>query len=265
MPELPEVESLCRKMRTILEGQCLASVQAITDSIVFKNETADQIEKRLTGHTVKKIGRRGKYFWWELSDELSLIGHLGMSGWMEFEPKEGETPRFAKLIVETSGGKRLAITDARRLGRIWLVADPLKDPAIKRLGPDAYEDLPKNPKFSEMILKRKAPVKAVLLDQSFLSGIGNYLADEILYHSHIAPQRKASDLTKLELKKLRTAITEIIGTAVHADADETRFPATWLFHHRWGGKRGPDKIGSHPIVRETVAGRTTAWVPEIQK
>ena len=117
----------------------------------------------------------------------------------------------------------------------------------------------------EVLRRRKTPIKAVLLDQKTFAGVGNYLADEVLYQARIAPTREASELTEEEVTKLRGAIKKVVATAVEADADETKFPDTWLFHHRWGGKRGAAKIGRYDIVRETVAGRTTAWVPALQK
>jgi formamidopyrimidine-DNA glycosylase len=86
----------------------------------------------------------------------------------------------------------------------------------------------------------------------------------VLYHAQIAPARAASDLGSADLRKLRESIQSVLAHAVEVDADDARFPQDWLFHHRWGGKRGSDRIGGKTIVRETVGGRTTAWVPEVQ-
>lgn len=108
-------------------------------------------------------------------------------------------------------------------------------------------------------------MKAVLLDQSVFAGVGNYIADEVLYHAEIAPKRHGSSLTPDEVTALHAAIQRVIGHAVEVDADYERFPEEWLFHHRWGGKKGAEQIGAHAIVRETVGGRTTAWVPTIQR
>ena len=118
---------------------------------------------------------------------------------------------------------------------------------------------------SALFERRKAPIKALLLDQRILSGIGNWIADEALYHARIAPARTASSLSSAELSALRRAIHYVVKTAVDAGADETRYPKGWMFHHRWGGARGVEKIGGKHIVRDTVGGRTTAWVPGLQK
>ena len=103
------------------------------------------------------------------------------------------------------------------------------------------------------------------MDQHILSGIGNWVADEVLYQAKIAPQRPASSLSGSEYSALRKSIEKVIKVSVDAGVDEEKFPKTWLFHHRWGGSRGADKIGKHDIKRTTVGGRTTAWVPAVQK
>ena len=124
------------------------------------------------------------------------------------------------------------------------------------------------PKTNAMLRERKAPIKAVLLDQSFAAGIGNWIADEVLYQAGIAPKRPASTLSREEARRLRGKIRGVIGRAVGAGSDSDRFPRWWLFHRRWGHRRGGPPAttvrGEH-IRHETVAGRTTAWVPSAQR
>jgi formamidopyrimidine-DNA glycosylase len=263
MPELPEVEYVCNLIRTVLEGKTLTEVQAFPDSIVYKRQESSVVAAEIQGETLRKVGRKGKFFWLSFSEDLNLIGHLGMSGWAERTGGAHDPPKYSKLILKTFEDG-IALTDPRRLGRLWLSADPANDPTIKRLGFDAYENLPKNPRFHALFKARKAPIKAILLDQSVLSGLGNYLVDEILYQAKIAPQRPASELTPSQISKLRASIVSILKLAVAADSDETKYPSNWLFHKRWGGKKGPDTIDGRPIVRDTVGGRTTAWVPSVQ-
>jgi formamidopyrimidine-DNA glycosylase len=159
----------------------------------------------------------------------------------------------------------VALTDGRRLGRVWLGESPKADPKIAKLGPDAMDALPRGEKLAALFRKRNAPIKAVLMDQHVLSGLGNWLADEVLYQSRIAPQRLASSLSDSELATLRRKIVKVLKTAVEASADSAKYPKNWLFRHRWGGSRGAEKIGRHQIVRDEVGGRTTAWVPALQK
>jgi formamidopyrimidine-DNA glycosylase len=177
-------------------------------------------------------------------------------------------PRFTKLHLRFAGGGELALADGRRLGRIRLRQDPPTEPPISALGFDAWRALPTPARFHAMLRERKSPIKAVLLDQSFAAGIGNWIADEVLYQAGIAPKRRASTLSPAEAARLRTRIRSVIGGAVRAGSDGDRFPRWWLFHRRWGHRRGGPSAttarGEH-IRHETVGGRTTAWVPTAQR
>ncbi|MER3496728.1 MAG: hypothetical protein C4320_08160, partial [Armatimonadota bacterium] len=149
--------------------------------------------------------------------------------------------------------------------RLWLGESAEADDRVARLGPDAHEGLPTLPHFSEILSTRGAPIKAVLLDQATLSGIGNWIADEVLYHAGIAPARLARSLSQEEIARLREEIKRVIEIAIEAECEYTCFPDHWLFTHRWGGKRGAQMIGDEEILRERIAGRTTAWVPSRQR
>lgn len=281
MPELPEVETVCRTIRHALEGQRIAQVEVVRDSIVFGKASPKAVEEALLGRTVKSIGRRGKYFWLTLSGEgPAVFGHLGMSGWVRevgregtrlhghgeapFEDEQGR-PRFLKLGIRARSGRGVVLTDPRRLGRVWLGPDAERDPRVKRLGPDAFDELPSVKELATLFGRRKIPIKAVLLDQGALAGIGNWIADEVLYQARIAPKRAAASLTAAEVAALRRAIVSVLARAVKVGADYKKFPKSWLFEHRWGGTRGSEQIGGQRIVREEVGGRTTAWVPTRQK
>ncbi|AIE87485.1 Fpg/Nei family DNA glycosylase [Fimbriimonas ginsengisoli] len=280
MPELPEVESVCRMMRRVLGGKKIVSATVADDEIVNSGTPAEAIRSALEGHVVTGVGRKGKYWWIELDERPWLFGHLGMSGWVRELGKSSQrlhshgkapmddedgNPRFLKLLIEAEDGSRVAFTDGRRLGRLWLADGPEVDTRVKRLGFDVYEALPSVEELAKILGKRKAPIKAVLLDQGVFAGVGNYLADEMLYQAKIAPKRLSSSLTPEEVKALHTVTRQILKDAVEVDADKDKFPKNWLFHHRWGGEKGAEAIGGRAIVREQVAGRTTAWVPEIQR
>lgn len=267
-------------MRTVLVGKRVKRVEVARDALVFQ-ASAKNIEDALVGRTVRAIGRRGKTFWIELSGPgPTVYGHLGMTGWIRevgtegirlqghgkapFDDESGR-PRFLKLLIEVPGAKAIAFTDGRRLGRVWLGPPPDEERRVKRLGRDAYDDLPSARELGELLAKRRVPIKAVLLGQDTLAGLGNWLVDEVLYQSRISPKRAASSLDAREVAALRRAIASVVKKAVDVGADSDRFPRTWLFEHRWGGGRGSQSIGGHEIVREEVGGRTTAWVPAVQK
>jgi formamidopyrimidine-DNA glycosylase len=281
MPELPEVETVCRVMRHALQGKKVTQVEVVEDSIVFGGLTRKAIEKALLRRTVRAVGRRGKLFWLTLDGEgPAVFGHLGMSGWVRevgragtrlhghgqapFDDAQGR-PRFLKLGLRTRSGSGIVLTDPRRLGRVWLGASPESDARVQRLGPDAFDELPSASALLTLFGRRKVPIKAVLLDQGALAGIGNWIADEVLYQARIAPKRSAASLSATEVKALRRAIVSVLARAVEVGADHQRFPKSWLFEHRWGGARGSQKIAGQPIVREEVGGRTTAWVPTRQR
>lgn len=267
-------------MRRVLEGKKIVKATVAPDEIMLLGTPPEAVVHALVGRRVTGIGRKGKYWWIELDEKPWLFGHLGMSGWIRelgkptrrlhahggapLDDDEG-VPRFLKLLIEAEDGGRIAFTDGRRLGRMWLSDDPTTDRGVKKLGFDVYRELPKAEELAKILAKRKAPIKALLLDQTVFAGVGNYIADEVLYQSKIAPKRLGASLDENEVKALHKAIKHVIDTAVGVDADYEKFPETWLFHHRWGGNKGKDKIGKHDIVRETVGGRTTAWVPDLQK
>ena len=177
-------------------------------------------------------------------------------------------PRFTKLHLRFAGGGELALADGRRLGRIRLRRDPATEPPISTLGFDALHALPTPARFHALLRERRSPIKAVLLDQSFAAGIGNWIADEVLYQAGIAPKRKAATLSAAEARRLRAKIRSVIGLAVRSGSDSDRYPRWWLFHRRWGHRRGGPPAttvrGEH-IRHETVGGRTTAWVPAVQR
>ncbi len=278
MPELPEVETVCRVLRKALVGEKIIGVETAPDDIIFGAAPPQAVRDALEGKVVTHIGRKGKVWWIETGSPPILFGHLGMSGWIRElgaptirlkehgnAPLDDEAgrPRFLKLMIETNL-TRVAFTDGRRLGRIWLGESREKDAKVAKLGRDSFDELPTGKHFEQLFAKRKAPIKALLMDQGILCGIGNWVADEVLYHALIAPQRPGCSLSGAEFAKLRKAIVQVLKVAVEAGADDSLYPSDWLFHYRWGGSRGHEKLGLHDIVREQVGGRTTAWMPSLQ-
>lgn len=281
MPELPEVETVCRVMRDALRGKRVARVEVVADPLFFSRLAPSSIEKALLRRTVREVGRHGKFFWLALDGQgPTLFGHLGMSGWIRAVGKAGTRlhghgdaplddpqgrPRFLKLRIDARDGTGIVVTDPRRLGRVWLGGSPKTEPRLARLGPDAFDELPSEGELRVLLGRRRIPIKAVLLDQGALAGIGNWIADEVLYQSGIAPKRSAASLSGAEITALRRAIRSVLALAVKVNAEHHRFPRSWLFEHRWGGARGAAQIAGQRIVREQVGGRTTAWVPTRQK
>lgn len=126
----------------------------------------------------------------------------------------------------------MSASAACRFAKVFTSADPLKEEPISKLGKDSYTELPGEDAFCEMLASHGRSIKAVLLDQAVLCGIGNWVADEVLYQAKLYPEKVARDLEKAEMKALRAAIERVLAKAVEVDADATRLPREWLFHYR---------------------------------
>ncbi|MBI4580241.1 MAG: Fpg/Nei family DNA glycosylase [Planctomycetes bacterium] len=265
MPELPEVESARRLVERHLVGRCIVRVAVVDDRIVYAGVAPRRFARVLRGRRVEAVRRRGKHLWFELDRRPWPAFHFGMTGWFEVYRCPADRPPFWKVEFALDNDTRLAMPDARRLGRIRLLADPEHAPPISELGFDPLLDMPDAAAFAAGLAGRRAPIKAVLLDQGFSAGVGNWIADEVLYQARLAPRRRACDLTTAEAHRLRSTILRVIHKAVDLDADNSRFPRAWLFHHRWGRNSDAATARGEKIVHATIGGRTTAWVPAVQR
>lgn len=265
MPELPEVETSRREVEQAALGRTIKHVCVMRDSIVFEDVPASEFDRCLVGRTITGSDRWGKHFWLELDQRPWLVFHFGMTGWVHVYRGEEQRPKFMKIELELEDGTRLAYRDPRRLGRVRLRHDPRMEKPISELGFDPVHHLPPMSFFRDELSRRKSPIKAVLLDQSFSAGVGNWIADEVLYQSRINPRRRACTLSKVEVGRLREKLNFIINMAIMVGSDDSRFPRTWLFHYRWGKVKSAVDGYGNPIQFETVGGRTTAWVRSIQK
>jgi formamidopyrimidine-DNA glycosylase len=279
MPELPEVEAARIIARRVAVGRRIVGVRCADDPIVFDRVAPARVRRALLGRRVLGVHRHGKHLWFELDQRPWPCLHFGMTGGLyvpgrkgvklkssgDRPPPPGWPPRFAKLRLTFDDGGELVYADARRLGRVRLRHDPSAEPPISLLGFDALVGIPSLREFADLLRRRSAPIKAVLLDQSVAAGVGNWIADEVLYQAGIDPRRRASSLTDEELRRLRAKIRAVVATAVRYNSDSDRFPRRWLFHDRWGKKTLAMTSRGEPIRYATVGGRTTAWVPTVQR
>lgn len=268
MPELPEVESARQVIERSALGRVIAEVDD-SDTYECRPHHPGELAAALTGRTLLNVQRRGKLMWCETSGTsddtragplLSL--HLGMSGRIlvtdrdhedEGGDYEGSRPggprkevwfRFS-LYFEDGGSLRLL--DKRRLGRVRL------DPDLDALGPDAAEI--DRTSFRSRVGRGTAPLKARLLDQSTLAGVGNLLADETLWQSRLDPNRPAGDLSEDELDELRRQLRLATRRAIRQGGVHTGE----IIEHRKAGARCP-RCGAE-MTRATVGSRTTWWCP----
>ena len=279
MPELAEVEHGRRIAHEVAVGRTITAAWVDDDDIVVDGVTPDAVVAALAGATVAGTGRHGKHLWLVLQDRPTVLLHFGMTGGfrtrgdaplqLEGSPSEVDTswpPRFTKLLLRFDDGAELAMTNARRLGRIRLRDDVRAEAPIADLGFDPYLTLPTLPKLKRLLARRKrAKLKGLLLDQGFAAGVGNWIADEVLYQAALDPRRAVGSLSDDELNRLRLKLRHVVKTAVRVDARKDAFPRGWLFHRRWGRQEDIKTVDGEPIEHITVAGRTTAWVPSIQR
>ena len=279
MPELPEVEVGRIIARRVAAGRVIAEVRCADDPIVFEGVPPARIRRALRGRRVQAIHRHGKHLWFELDRRPWPILNFGMTGGFHTlggrsvklvssgdpDPEGAWPPRFTKLHLVFDDGGELVYADARRLGRVRLRRDPRHEPPISLLGFDAYREIPPLGHFWELLRDRSAPLKAVLLDQAFAAGVGNWIADEVLYQARLDPRRRAHTLTREEAGRLRARLRAVVALSVRVRSDSDRYPRSWLFHYRWG-KHGGAVTGRGESIRyTTLGGRTTAWVPAIQR
>jgi formamidopyrimidine-DNA glycosylase len=279
MPELPEVERGRRVALKVARGRRIVEARCADDPIVFDRVSPARIQRALVGRRVKDVKRHGKHLWFELDRRPWPCLHFGMTGGFHTapggprvklestgkKPDHAWPPRFTKLHLVFDDGGELVMADARRLGRIRLRRDPASQPPISLLGFDAHRGLPPFARFRELVRGRAAPLKALLLDQGFAAGVGNWIADEVLYQARLDPRRRANTLTDPEIMRMRAALKRVVDTSVRVSNDSDRYPRGWLFHRRWGRNPRAVTMTGERIRHITLGGRTTAWVPTRQR
>ena len=209
MPELPEVETIKQELEPWVVGQSFTKV-TVPDARLVCGCSVTEVRRGLNGQKVRSLERRGKYLIFHLSNGKSLVMHLRMTGSLLLNSKGVD--RYARAIFHLSNGHRLVFNDRRRLGLMWLVDDAAT--VVCKLGPE-----PLDRKFTPHILwqrlsRHHIPIKAALLDQRIVAGIGNMYADEALFAARIHPLRKADDLSPREARTLHNNIRRILQAAI---------------------------------------------------
>jgi formamidopyrimidine-DNA glycosylase len=265
MPELPEVETVANGVHERVHGQTILSVWTSDKPQTFKTPPAE-IAEALTGARIDRVHRVGKTIVIDLSDDRpQFLVHLGMTGRLLVSPPDTPIPPHTHAILSLSGSRDLRFVDARRFGRLSLNKTGYNGPGKEPLtiSPDDFIALFKG---------RKTPIKAALLNQSLLHGVGNIYADESLYRAAIRPRRQAGRLTRAELLRLRLALVEVLKHAIslggssvsdYVDADGVR--GFFQLEHMVYGRAGETcKVCATPLKKLTVGGRTTIFCPTCQ-
>ena len=260
MPELPEVETFKRYLDSTSLRQRITIVE-VRDAYVLKGVSARELARRLKGRRFESTHRHGKHLFARAGSELWLRLHFGMTGSLEYLNNSEPTPKSARVIFRFANNRRLAFDDQRKFGEIELVEDMDEFLQRRALGADVLEI--SLSQFKAILGKHRGAVKASLLNQQLLAGIGNLYADEILFHARMHPAREAATLNDKDLTRLFRATHSVLKKAIALKTDFNRLPKSWLLTHR--GKAGRCPRCGRKLQSATIGGRTTWFCAHCQK
>jgi formamidopyrimidine-DNA glycosylase len=264
VPELPEVETIRRQLAPLVEGRVVARLE-ISDPRWCLPLVPEAIVDAVQGRRVERLGRRGKYLVWELEDEAFLLMHLRMTGTLLYDPPP-DTP-YERVRWTLDDGHELRFCDPRRFGTGELALGAAARDAFldTRVGVEPLDGELTGAALRRMARGRRAPVKAFLLDQRRIAGVGNIYADEALFRARIHPLRPAGGLTRAQCDALADAVREALHAGIaaggasiddfrHADGVKGAFQHEFLVHLRRGE---PCPRCGTPVVKFVAAGRGT--------
>jgi formamidopyrimidine-DNA glycosylase len=282
MPELPEVETVANGVDQRVRGEVIESVWLGSKPEPFKT-SPDEMASVLTGRRIERVYRVGKHIVFDLAGDLAgneeksgpqWIVHLGMTGRLLVSAAEVPVPSHTHAILRLASGRELRFVDARRFGRLAIHWPEVKTGAARGFQGPGQEPLTiSSEDFSSLFHHRKTPIKAALLNQKLLHGVGNIYADESLFRAGIRPTRMAGRLSKEQLGRLRAALQTVLRHAIelggssvsdYVDADGVR--GFFQLEHRVYLRGGqPCLVCGTPIRKMVLAGRGTHYCPTCQK
>ena len=273
MPELPEVETIARALREggrggpSLIGKKIASAGLLWPRTLASPplRSPEELGERLAGQTVETIDRRGKFLRMGL-DRDTLLYHLRMSGDLWVEPDHLPPAAHHRFLLGFSDGLRLAFNDPRKFGRVWVTDEPGE--VLAGLGPEPLDPRLDPGQFWTLLQARQRQLKPLLLDQSFLAGLGNIYTDEALNRAGIHPLRLSRSLTLGEAEQLLASIREVLQAGIARQGSSI----DWVYrggdfqnYFRVYGRTGePCPRCGTPVVRILVGQRSTHFCPNCQ-
>ncbi|GAB4396017.1 MAG: bifunctional DNA-formamidopyrimidine glycosylase/DNA-(apurinic or apyrimidinic site) lyase [Microscillaceae bacterium] len=263
MPELPEVEMFRRALEEGATGRKIHQLKVYDAKVLRCPES--QLVEGLVGHFFLPSQRIGKYLFVPLSSGQVLVIHFGLTGSLAFFEEAEDPPRFTRVAFLMESGSHLAYVCPRKFGRLDIGPDVQSLQKARQLAEDAatisWED------FLHHLGQTRRMVKTVLLDQSVAAGVGNWIADEILFQAKIYPERRVADLSEEERKRMFDRMKEIIQTALAVEGDYEALPAHFLIHRRGWTEVSPafceNCTGETDYIK--VGGRATYFCAICQK
>ena len=271
MPELPEVETMVRRLREPIVGRTIVGVSLDWNRMVGQ-PTPAEFRRRLPGLTVLSIDRRAKYLVFALSEGPApaatatqfLLIHLKMSGKLSVVERNAPIEKHDRVVFDLDNGQQLRFNDVRKFGKMWAVIDP--DEVTGSIGPEPLDAGFNLPKFRALVQSRSGVIKPLLLNQAFLAGVGNIYADESLWLAKIHPLRKADSLSNAEIAALYRAIRRVLRKAIEdqgTDAGDGVIEGDYA--PRVYGREGQPCHRCHQPLRRIVVGqRGTHFCPQCQ-
>ncbi len=264
MPELPEVETIRRQLAPLVEGRRIHSME-ILDPRWCRPLAPEELTAALLGRRIETLGRRGKYLVWSLQGDVHLVQHLRMTGAVLCEPQP--EPAHVRVRLQLRPKRRLVIVDPRRFGtgELLLGEPALEEFFAQRLGLEPLDERFTVAHLTSVLRGRTTAIKALLLDQRRIAGVGNIYADEALYRARIHPLRAAGRLSAEQRARLHGAVIDALQAGIdargatiddfrHVDGVRGSFQDQFLVHRRAGEPCGT--CGT-PIVKMVLAGRGT--------
>ena len=282
MPELPEVETVRRGLLPVMEGAVIARAEVNRPDLRWP--LPDRMADRLTGRRVTALRRRSKYILADLDSDETLLVHLGMSGRMlisgaqlgTFYHDHPAPQKHDHVVLHMGNGARVTFNDARRFGAMDLMRtdQAAGHMLLKDLGPEPFGNDFNEPYLADRLKGRKTPIKAALLDQRIVAGLGNIYVAETLYRARISPLRLAGDLAAPQVHGLVPIIREVLAEAIEAGGSSLRdfrqangelgyFSKHFQVYDREGDPcETPGCSGT--ITRTVQSGRSSFWCPSCQ-
>ena len=274
MPELPEVNTYQKYFDAAAVGQRIAQIDVSDDYIIKQvgeetgNTTAatsrpgyfgERFAERLTGQTITGSYRQGKYLFADLDSGHAVLLHFGMTGDLKLYTDLDEQPKHERFAFVFESGQRLGFDDPRKFGKIRYLEDREEYVCAIKLGTDAL--IISQQEFLAKAQHRKTAIKAFLLNQMALAGVGNLYADEICYQTRIHPESRVVALSQKQLKAVHKAMIDILTLACDRDAYYKNYPPGWFW--QWRKEKKVARRGT--VMAGVVGGRTTHWVEPWQK